>query len=372
MARHFTMTADGGSRGNPGPAAYGTVISENGKVIRELFETIGVATNNVAEYNGLLAGLVAIHEMDAEATVDVKMDSKLVVEQMSGRWQIKHADMRELAKQARAAHPASLVKYQWIPREENSHADRLANKALDGEVAVDFLHNEVESRGTDLTQKNFLHERLTSDEVPTVIYLVRHGETPLTPFRKFSGSGGSDPELTAKGLEQARAVAKELAAREPDVLLASPMRRTIQTAEVLSKATGLEYEIDPEWIEASFGTWDGKSPSEVKEEFPEDFQRWVSDIYFKQGGGESYGDVTDRIRLALTHIAARYPGKKVAIATHNVVTKAAACLALKAPAESIFHIDVLPCSITTINIWPSDGLTALRSLSERSWLPATD
>ena len=364
MARHFTMTADGGSRGNPGPAAYGTVISENGKVIRELFQTIGVATNNVAEYNGLLAGLVAIHEIDPEATVDVKMDSKLVVEQMSGRWQIKHADMRDLAKQARAAHPASLVTYQWIPREENSHADRLANKALDGEVAVDFLRDEVAGQ----VQKNFLHERLTSDEVPTVIYLVRHGETPLTPYRKFSGSGGSDPELTEKGLQQARDIARELAARKPDVLLSSPMRRTIQTAEALSEATGLSYEIDEEWIEASFGTWDGKSPSEIKEEFPEDFQRWVSDIYFNQGGGESYGDVTDRIRVALVNIANRYPGKKVAIATHNVVTKAAARIALNAPAESIFHIDVLPCSITTINIWPSDGLTALRGLSERSHL----
>ena len=364
MARHFTMTADGGSRGNPGPAAYGSVISENGKVIQELFETIGVATNNVAEYSGLLAGLTAIHQLDPEATVEVKMDSKLVVEQMSGRWQIKHEAMRDLAKQARAAHPASLVKYQWIPREENSHADRLANKALDGEVAVDFLREELASR----TQKNFLHERLTSDEVPTVIYLVRHGETPLTPFRKFSGSGGSDPELTEKGLQQAEAIAQELAARKPDVLLTSPMRRTLQTAEALSKATGLEYTIDEEWIEASFGTWDGKSPSEIKEEFPEDFQRWVSDIYFNQGGGESYGDVTDRIRVALVNIANRYPGQKVAIATHNVVTKAAACIALKAPAESIFHIDVLPCSITTINIWPSDGLTALRGLSERSHL----
>ena len=364
MARHFTMTADGGSRGNPGPAAYGSVISENGKVIQELFETIGVATNNVAEYSGLLAGLTAIHQLDPDATVDVKMDSKLVVEQMSGRWQIKHEAMRDLAMQARAAHPASLVKYQWIPREENSHADRLANKALDGEVAVDFLREEV----ADRVQKNFLHERLTSDEEPTIIYLVRHGETPLTPFRKFSGSGGTDPELTEKGLQQAAAIAQELAARKPDVLLTSPMRRTIQTAEALSKATGLEYIVDEEWIEASFGTWDGKSPAEIKEEFPEDFQRWVSDIYFNQGGGESYGDVTDRILVALTNIANRYPGMKVAIATHNVVTKAAACIALKAPAESIFHIDVLPCSITTINIWPSDGLTALRGLSERSHL----
>ncbi len=94
MARHFHLTADGGSRGNPGPAGYGSVITENGKIIAELYDFIGVATNNVAEYCGLIAGLTAINELDSTATVDVKMDSKLVVEQMSGRWQIKHADMR--------------------------------------------------------------------------------------------------------------------------------------------------------------------------------------------------------------------------------------------------------------------------------------
>ena len=104
MARHFVLTADGGSRGNPGHAGYGAVVHENNVVIAELYDYIGTATNNVAEYNGLLAGLVAIHQMDPEAKVDVRMDSKLVVEQMSGRWQIKHPDMRTLAQEARTAH----------------------------------------------------------------------------------------------------------------------------------------------------------------------------------------------------------------------------------------------------------------------------
>jgi len=131
VARHFLLTADGGSRGNPGHAAYGAVVSEDKKIVAELFEYIGTATNNVAEYSGLVAGLKAIHALDPEATVEVRMDSKLVVEQMSGRWQIKHADMRVLAQEARGAHTPSLVTYSWIPRDENSHADRLANKALD-------------------------------------------------------------------------------------------------------------------------------------------------------------------------------------------------------------------------------------------------
>jgi len=111
MARAFTLTADGGSRGNPGPAGYGAVVSEDGKIIAELYDYIGVATNNVAEYQGLIAGLIHIHSLDPDATVEVQMDSKLVVEQMSGRWQIKHSNMRELAAQARSAHTPSLVKY---------------------------------------------------------------------------------------------------------------------------------------------------------------------------------------------------------------------------------------------------------------------
>ena len=131
MARHFLLTSDGGSRGNPGPAGYGSVITENGKIVAELYDYIGVATNNVAEYSGLIAGLKAVNEIDPAATVLVKMDSKLVVEQMSGRWKVKHPNMKELAKQAFAAHDPKLVSYQWIPREENSHADSILNDVLD-------------------------------------------------------------------------------------------------------------------------------------------------------------------------------------------------------------------------------------------------
>ena len=135
MARHFKLTADGGSRGNPGPAGYGAVVTENGKIVAELFDVIGVATNNVAEYNGLLAGLSHIHQLDASATVEVAMDSKLVVEQMSGRWKIKSPDMQKLALEAREILPYGNVTYTWIPREDNKHADALANEALDTHLA---------------------------------------------------------------------------------------------------------------------------------------------------------------------------------------------------------------------------------------------
>src|SRR5690606_23665146 len=97
----------------------------------EAAEYIGVATNNVAEYRGLLAGLRAARDLDPEAVVRVRMDSKLVVEQMSGRWKIKHPDMKPLAAEAARIFPRERVTYEWIPRERNKHADRLANEAMD-------------------------------------------------------------------------------------------------------------------------------------------------------------------------------------------------------------------------------------------------
>ncbi|MGC3003311.1 reverse transcriptase-like protein, partial [Streptomyces sp. G35A] len=131
--REFIVEADGGSRGNPGPAGYGAVVSDaaTGETLVEAAESIGVATNNVAEYRGLLAGLRAARELDPGATVHVRMDSKLVVEQMSGRWKIKHPGMKPLAAEAARIFPPERVTYEWIPRERNKHADRLANEAMD-------------------------------------------------------------------------------------------------------------------------------------------------------------------------------------------------------------------------------------------------
>lgn len=359
MARHFKLTADGGSRGNPGPAGYGAVVSEGGKIVAELFDVIGVATNNVAEYNGLLAGLSHIHQLDAQATVEVAMDSKLVVEQMSGRWQIKHADMRELAKQCRDAHPASLVTYSWIPRDENSHADRLANKALDGGSA---------HKPAPVIQQNFLTDRLRSAEIPTFIYFVRHGETILTPQRKFSGTGSLDPELMQEGLDQAELVAEECAKLGAEVLIASPLKRTRQTAEAIARTTGLEIIFDEAWFELSFGTWDGKAIEEVREQEPDEYQAWLNSSAYAPPGGESYDEASIRIDEALEKLVAEYPGKTIIVVTHNGVIKTAAKIAVGAPSDAVFHMDATPCSISSVSIWPSDGLRALRSFNERGHL----
>ena len=137
MARALLVRADGGSRGNPGPAGYGAVVADaaTGEVLAEVAQAIGSATNNVAEYRGLIAGLRAAAAVDPGAAVEVAMDSKLVVEQMSGRWKVKHPDMAVLAREARAVLPAGAVTYRWVPRAQNSHADRLANEAMDAAAA---------------------------------------------------------------------------------------------------------------------------------------------------------------------------------------------------------------------------------------------
>ncbi|TDE32841.1 bifunctional RNase H/acid phosphatase [Nonomuraea mesophila] len=131
----YIVEADGGSRGNPGPAGYGAVVKDasDGQVLAEAAEAIGVTTNNVAEYRGLIAGLTAVLDVAGDgASVAVRMDSKLVVEQMAGRWKIKNEGLRPLALEAGSlARRLRVTEWTWIPRERNKHADRLANEAMD-------------------------------------------------------------------------------------------------------------------------------------------------------------------------------------------------------------------------------------------------
>lgn len=129
----FIAEADGGSRGNPGPSAYGALVRDAAtfEVLAEAKEYLGTQTNNYAEYSGLIAALQLVKQLDATATVEVRMDSKLVVEQMSGNWKIKHPGLRELALKAKAILPHDQVTYKWVRRDDNFDADLLVNQALD-------------------------------------------------------------------------------------------------------------------------------------------------------------------------------------------------------------------------------------------------
>jgi probable phosphoglycerate mutase len=137
--RVLIVEADGGSRGNPGVAAGGSVVIDaaTGEVLAELGVYVGIASNNVAEYNGMIAGVRKAIELDPHAVLRVRLDSKLVVEQMSGRWKIKHPDMADLAAEARRLLSGTPVSFEWIPRLDNSRADRLANEAMDKKLSFE-------------------------------------------------------------------------------------------------------------------------------------------------------------------------------------------------------------------------------------------
>jgi ribonuclease HI len=127
-----TLFTDGGARGNPGPAAYGYVLeAEDGTVLAALGETIGIATNNVAEYSALVAGLERALDLGASA-VEVISDSELMVKQMRGEYRVKNEALRELFLDAsRLARRIGTVSYTAVRREHNELADRLVNEALD-------------------------------------------------------------------------------------------------------------------------------------------------------------------------------------------------------------------------------------------------
>jgi len=130
--RRAFLYADGAARGNPGPAGAGAaLVDEDGHVVGEAMRHLGHATNNVAEYTALIIGLEEARRHDVK-DLEIRMDSKLVVEQMNGKWRIKHPNLKPLAMQAGAL-LASFPKRQirHIPRDQNAIADALANRAID-------------------------------------------------------------------------------------------------------------------------------------------------------------------------------------------------------------------------------------------------
>ncbi|MEV6616528.1 bifunctional RNase H/acid phosphatase [Streptomyces sp. NPDC051051] len=479
--REFIVEADGGSRGNPGPAGYGSVVIDaaTGETLVERAEYIGIATNNVAEYRGLLAGLRAARELDPAAPVRVRMDSKLVVEQMSGRWKIKHPDMKPLAAEAARIHPPGQVTYEWIPRERNKHADRLANEAMDagkrgeqwdagasgaalatsagrswtapadlpppgppGDAAAgaararqalargrtagastpaEGVDGAVAATGDaarpspsagqsgDVTAAvNALPATIPSDAdrraartlasastaaaatpaaaagqaqptvgwgsapdlgAPATLVLLRHGETPLTPEKRFSGSGGSDPALSAVGREQAERVAAALARRGTvQHIVASPLARTRETAAAVAARLGLEVAVDDGLRETDFGAWEGLTFGEVRERHPDDLNAWLADPEAEPtGGGESFAATATRIAATRDRLVAAYAGRTVLLVTHVTPIKTLVRLALGAPPESLFRMELSAASLSVVAYY-ADGNASVRLLNDTSHL----
>ncbi|MEU6445641.1 bifunctional RNase H/acid phosphatase [Streptomyces sp. NPDC046979] len=430
--REFVVEADGGSRGNPGPAGYGAVVLDpaTGESLVEAAEYLGVVTNNVAEYRGLLAGLRAARELDPGARVHVRMDSKLVVEQMSGRWKIKHPDMKPLAAEAARVFPPGRVTYEWIPRAENKHADRLANEAMDagargerwspaGSTAeLDAGGAAGRRAGAARTAGAAVGERVaqaartggeadtetdaetgaetdTDTETdtgaaadvraartvaspgwgppdmgaPATFVLLRHGETPLTPQKRFSGSGGSDPSLSSVGREQAERVAESLARRGTvQAVVASPLARTRETAGIVAARLGLEVTVEEGLRETDFGAWEGLTFGEVRERYPADLDAWLASPEARPtGGGESFAATGERVAATRDRLVRAYAGRTVLLVSHVTPIKTFLRLALGAPPESLFRMELSAASLSAVAYY-ADGGASVRLFNETSHL----
>jgi ribonuclease H / adenosylcobalamin/alpha-ribazole phosphatase len=394
--REFIVEADGGSRGNPGPAGYGCVVLDavTGETLVEAYEYLGVVTNNVAEYRGLLACLRAAHDLDPAARVHVRMDSKLVVEQMSGRWKIKHPDMKPLALEAGRVFPPGRVTYEWIPREQNKRADRLANEAMDSgasassvrKLSADSAEADVRPADAETDVADVRAAKAAADVraatavagpgwapadmgAPATFVLLRHGETPLTPQKRFSGSGGTDPSLSDIGREQARRAAEALAERGTiQHILASPLTRTKETAAAVAERLGIEVTVEDGLIETDFGAWEGLTFGEVRERYPDDLTAWLSDPEAQPtGGGESFAATATRIAATRDKLVAAYAGRTVLLVTHVTPIKTFVRLALGAPPESLFRMELSAASMSVVAYY-ADGNASVRLLNDTSHL----
>lgn len=349
------IEADGGSRGNPGPAAYGTILrdADTGAVIAERAEFIGHETNNVAEYRGLIAGLELYRDHSPEAELEVRLDSKLVIEQMAGRWKVKHPAMRLLAARAQELAPADVV-WTWVPRDQNAAADAILNVALDN--APDAA---AETKSTSPTAG--WGSRLSGE--PTTIVLLRHGVTPNTVRKVFCGSGGSDPALTELGQEQAGRAATWLKQLDSvDAVVASPLRRTQETAGIVAGELGLDVSLEAGIVETDFGEWEGYSFAEIMAKWPAEMDAWLGSTAIAPPGGETFDAVSARVVEARDRLLNAYAGKTVVAVSHVTPIKMMVRHALDAPMRSIYQMELAPASITTITFWP-DGRPSLRNFS---------
>ncbi|MDX6246592.1 MAG: ribonuclease / adenosylcobalamin/alpha-ribazole phosphatase [Frankiales bacterium] len=360
------IEADGGSRGNPGPAGYGAVVlSPAGEVLAEAAEAIGRATNNVAEYRGLIAGLDAALALGA-TQVDVRMDSKLVVEQMSGRWQIKHPDMKPLALQAKSlVRQFDKVSFAWIPRERNKHADRLANEAMDDAAAGRTWSRRVLSAGADSpVEVATTPMRTASLEPPTTLVLLRHGETRMSVEKRFSGPT-AEP-LTARGEAMAEAAAARLAARRSspiEAIVCSPVARAVATAAPVAAALDLDVIVDDGLREVDFGDWDGYTFAEVQAKWPAEMAAWLSDADVAPPHGESMAGCGRRVRQSRDRILAAHPSRTVLVVSHVTPIKTLVRIALDAPVAALFRMHLDLASLSEI-AWYADGPATLRSYNE--------
>ncbi len=421
----LSVECDGGSRGNPGPAGTGSSVKDAAGVeVGCVWQFIKHATNNVAEYQGLINGLnlaVEIAEQQGvkpeSLSVDVRMDSKLVVEQMSGRWKIKHPDMKPLAQEVkRIEGKLAQVSYTWVPRAQNARADELANRAMDDREGGQWIDEELAAarsaavaspaedaegadmlfdldqpseEATDTTRNNSAQRAEQPVEYededsqpagvsptawmgktePTTLLLLRHGQTELNRDGKYSGRG--NPELTDLGKKQIAHAARHISERgDVDVILSSPLGRCQETAQAAAEALGMGKDAittDEAIIEMDFGTWEGRRFVEIQEDHPEAHRECFNYATAAPHGGESPEQVYRRVSEFVDRVIAEYPGKTVLVVTHMMPIKSVLRRALGTGGEIYrsLHLDV--ASLSVADFLPN-GAGVVRLVNESHYL----
>ena len=360
MTDAVVVEADGGSRGNPGPAGYGAVVFDTvtRAVLAERSEALGDTTNNVAEYRGLIAGLTAARELGARR-VAVRMDSKLVIEQMKGTWQVRHEGLRPLAREAVALRQAfDEVSFQWIPREQNKHADRLANEAMDRAAGKPIKAARSAARVTPAASW------APPTKTRTRLVLVRHGSTEHSAAMRFSGR--NELPLNEMGRDQAARLAKR-AFGAVDAVVSSPLRRAVETAEAIAGPLGLPVEVADGFIETDFGVWEGLTFAEALDADGALLRSWQGRIDVAPPGGEAFAAVGERVERARDAVVAAHPDATVLVVTHVTPIKWLVCSALEAPPIALFRLHLDTASVSVVDYY-ADGNRSVSLVNDTSHL----
>ena len=379
----LVIFADGGSRGNPGIAGSGTAVynADRSQLLKEIAYVVGQkSTNNVAEYHGLLRGLEAAVELGADE-VEFYMDSKLVVEQMNGRWKIKHPDMQKLAIEARRLlDQIPSFSLEWVPRAKNSVADALSNVAMDAAakgdpagildmgsgdgaeaVAVDSQDASGEVGGTSAsTASSTAADWRPETGQATRFILLRHGQTAMSAAKQYSGR--ANPELTELGKKQALAAAQALADTHIDAVVCSPLRRCQQTAAAVVEGRDLRVETVEDLIEVDFGRWEGKTLAEADAADPELHARWLKDTSVACPGGESLRAVHRRVSAARRELQQRYAGQTVLVVSHVNPIKSFVRQALDSGPQTPNHLFLELASVSEVEFF--DGGSTLHRFND--------
>ena len=375
--------ADGGSRGNPGIAGSGTVVyaADGTTVLREIVYVVGKkASNNVAEYHGLLRGLEAAVELGAD-DVDFYMDSRLVVEQMNGRWKIKHPDMKQLGLQAqKLMQQLGAVHLSWVRRSDNKVADALSNEAMDAAAkghapgvvdrgdGPDNVSDEPDNVGDEPdTEKSpettGTHASWTGATCqPTTLILVRHGQTSYSAEHRYCGH--SDIALTETGMRQAAASATAVAERgDIDLVVSSPLQRCQTTAKMIAEKTGAELETHDALIEVNFGNWEGLTFQQAQDDNAELHDAWITDASLTPPEGESLAQVHRRVREFRKQLVAKHPGKTIAVVSHVNPIKSLIRQGLNAGPATFSHLFLDLASIAVVKFYDENSPVASAVLS---------